>query len=80
MLDTPAASIDGWVIVNVAVYVTASPIFKVGSVGKVVDVSVELTYAGGESNDKLAPPIAVSVSVMSIPVSAVLPVLVTTIV
>ena len=45
-----------------------------------MDVSVELSYAGAASNDKLPPPIAVSVSVMSIPVSAVLPVLVTTMV
>ena len=50
------------------------------SLVKVVFSSVELINTGAASSDKLAPPIAVNVSVISTPVRAVLPSLVTTIV
>ena len=40
---------------------------------KVVFASVELTNTGAASSDKLTPPIAVRVSVISTPVRAVLP-------
>ena len=70
---------------SVAPKVTASPTSNVGtlvlvSLVKVVFASVELTNTGTASSDKLAPQIAVSVSVISTPVRAVLPSLVTTIV
>ena len=50
------------------------------SLVKLVFASVELTNTGAASSDKLAPPIAVNVSVMSTPVRAMLPLLVTTMV
>ena len=69
----------------VAVKVTSSPTSNVGTLVsgsdvKVVFASVELSNTGAASNDRLSPPIAVNVSVISIPVSAVLPSLVTTMV
>ena len=60
--------------------VTASPTSNVGVPGKVVAVSVELSNTGAASNDRLSPEMSVKVSVIAMPVKAVLPVLVTTIV
>ena len=60
--------------------VTASPTSNVGVPGKVVPVSVELSNTGAASRDRLSPEMSVKVSVIAMPVRAVLPVLVTTIV
>ena len=69
----------------VAVKVTASPTSNVGTLVsgsdvKVVFSSVELSNTGAASNDRLSPEMSVKVSVIAMPVSAVLPELVTTIV
>ena len=81
---TPPASMAACVTANVAVKVTSSPTSNVGTLVsgsdvKVVFTSVELSNTGAASNDRLSPKMSVKVSVIAIPVRAVLPVLVTTI-